>query len=306
MKVLVTGGTGFVGSHTVKRLVEAEHSVRVMARSERFVSKLRLDEVEFASGDVTIPDSLPAALKGIEAVVHCVGIIVEPRGVTFEKVVAEGARSLVQAAVEAGVSRFIYISALGTRAGAAARYHRTKWEAEETIRKSDLAFTILRPSIIFGPEDKFINFFLKFPVVVLPGGGRGRFQPIFVDDLARIVILSLTTPDSRNSTLDAGGPQQLTYREMMAIALKVSNQRKPMVPAPMAFMKLLATLHDPFQRIYLPLALFTHEQYLMMQEDNVGDNTLLLKTFPNLQLTTLEEGLRSYLGHSAKVAPSPA
>ncbi len=306
MKILVTGGTGFVGSHTVKKLVEAGHSVRVLARSERSVSKLNLNGVELASGDVTTSDSLPPALNGIEAVIHCVGIIVEPRGVTFEKVVAEGTLSLVNAAVEAHVSHFIYISALGTRPGAAARYHQTKWEAEETIRKSGLAYTILRPSIIFGPEDRFINFFLKFPVIVLPGGGRGRFQPIFVDDLARIVLLSLTTPESRNATLDAGGPQQLTYREMMTIALKVSNQRKPMAPAPMAFMKLLAILHDPFQRIYLPLALFTHEQYLMMQEDNVGDNALLLKTFPNLQLTTLEEGLRTYLSHKSRVAPSPA
>ena len=305
MKVLVTGGTGFVGSHTVRRLVEGGHSVRVLARSERSVAKLNVEGIEYASGDLTIPESLPPALDGVEAIVHCVGIIIEPAGVTFEKVVTKGTRSLVKAGVAHGVSQFTYISALGTRPGAPARYHQTKWAAEEAIRESGIAYTILRPSIVFGPEDKFINFFLKFPVIVLPGGGGGRFQPIFVDDLARIVQLSITTPEARNTILDVGGPQQMTYREMMAVALKVSGIRRPMFPAPMAFMKMLAVLHDPFQRIYLPLALFTHEQYIMMQEDNIGDNGPLLKAFPQLQLTMLEEGLRTYLEHKTTVAPSP-
>lgn len=292
MKVLVTGGAGFIGRHCVKSLRKAGHSVRVVARS----SRIRADrDLEVVCGDVTDPGSLAPALEGIDAVVHCVGIIVEPRGVTFESVVRDGALNLVTACAASGVERIVYISALGARPHARSRYHGTKWEAEESIRGSGITHTILRPSIVFGPGDAFINKLLKLPFIILPAGGGSKLQPIFVEDLSELIAQSLANPAAENQTFDSGGPEQMTYREMMTTALEVSGRRKPMISVPMGFMKLLASISDPFQKIYPPLALITREQYKMLQEDNIGDNTKLLTAFPGVKLHALREGLAAYL-----------
>jgi NADH dehydrogenase len=251
--------------------------------------------MEFAPGDVTSPETLPAALEGVDAVIHCVGIIIEPRGITFESVVRDGTRNLVEACRKSGVKRIVYISALGTRPNASSRYHQTKWAAEELIRKSEIPFTILRPSIVYGPKDQFLNRFLKMPFIVLPGGGKALFQPTYVKDLAHIVCEAVDNPALQNQTLDTGGPEKMTYREVMKTAVEAAGKRKPMISLPMGFMKLIATIHDPFQRIYPPLALLTKDQYLMMQEDNAGDNSALHKALPELKLYTFREGLEEYI-----------
>jgi uncharacterized protein YbjT (DUF2867 family) len=295
MRVLVTGGTGFIGEECALALQKAGHTARILARSKRAETEITTRGMEFAHGDVTSPESLPAALTGIDAVVHCVGIIIEPRGITFESVVRDGTKNLVEACRKAGVKRIVYISALGTRPNAASRYHQTKWAAEELIRKSGIPYTILRPSIVYGPKDQFLNRFLKMLFVVLPGGGKALFQPTYVKDLARIVCEAVDNPALQNQTLDTGGPDKMTYKEMMKTAVEAAGKRKPTISLPMAFLKLIAATHDPFQRIYPPLALLTKDQYIMMQEDNAGDNSALNKALPGLKQHTFQEGLEEYI-----------
>jgi uncharacterized protein YbjT (DUF2867 family) len=295
MRVLVTGGTGFIGEECALELQKAGHTVRILARSKQAEAELTARGMELALGDVTAPETLPAALEGVDAVVHCVGIIIEPPGITFESVVRDGTQNLVEACRKSGVKRIVYISALGTRPNAASRYHQTKWAAEELIRKSGIPYTILRPSIVYGPKDQFLNRFLKMPFIALPGGGKAMFQPTYVKDLARIVCEAVGNPALENQTLDTGGPAKMTYCEMMQTALEAAGKRKPMIPLPMAFMKLIAAIHDPFQRIYPPLALLTNDQYIMMQEDNSGDNSALEKALPELKLHTFREGLGEYI-----------
>ena len=293
MNVLVTGGHGFIGRHCVEALKSEGHNVRVLSRSEPASE-------EVAHGDVGDPASLDSALRGIDAVVHCVGIIIEPRGVTFESVVRGGTRNLVDTCKKSGVRHIIFISAMGTRPDAPSRYHRTKWEAEEAIRNSGISYTIFQPSVVFGSGDGFINKFLNMPFVPLPAGGIARFQPIFVKDLAHLVSKSLSNTAAQNKTLDAGGPDQMSFKELMSTVLHLTGRKKPMIPLPMWFMKFLAAIHDPFQKIYPPLALFTIEQYKMLQEDNVGDNSELHIVFPNVRLHSLAEGLRSYAGSKGR------
>lgn len=284
------GGNGFIGRHCVGKLLAAGHSVRVLARDGK-----GQDGVEAAGGDITQPETLPAAIEGVEAVVHSVGLIVEPRGVSFESVVRDGTRNLVNASKVAGIGHITYISAIGTRPNAPSRYHQTKWQAEEAIRASGIGFTIFRSSTVFGPEDDFINKFLRMPFIPLPGGGKGMYQPIYVNDLANVAARSVENPGAANQTFDACGPERMTYREMLQTALEVSGKRKPMISLPMWMMGMMATLGDPLQKIWLPLAPITKDQYTMLQEPNTGDNGPLLQAFPDLNLTTLREGLSNYV-----------
>lgn len=291
MRVLVTGGTGFIGGRCVASLQEAGYAVRVLARSPEKAAPVSAAGVEVLTGDFLDPHALQRATAGMDAVVHCVGIITEPRGVTFERTVAEGTRRLVDACVESGVRRLVYLSATGVRPNAVSRYHLTKWGAEEAIRASGIGYTILRASLVYGRHDHFLNFLLKFPVIVLPGGGEMRFQPLYVEDLAALVTRSLITPAAENRTFDAAGPDVLTYREMMRCAVRIRGKRRLFLPVPMPLMHLLAFLCDPFQRIYPPLALLTRDQYRMLQEDSTGDLTALREIFPDLRLHGFAEGM---------------
>ena len=295
MNVLITGGTGFIGKECALALKAAGHAVTILARSQTAGKPLESAGYRFAIGDLAIPESLRAALVGIDAIVHCVGIILEPTGVTFESVVVDGTRHLLDACNSAHITKFVYISALGTRPNAVSRYHKTKWQAEEMISASGIPYTIFRPSVVYGKGDKFINTFMKMPVLVLPGGGKGLFQPTYVKDLAQMVVSSMQNPNATNATLDAGGPDTLTYEKMMKTSLRIKGVKRIAVPSPMWLMRVLSIIHDPFQRIYLPLALITKDQYLMMQEDNIGDSSHLAKAMPEIHQRPFEVGLREYL-----------
>lgn len=155
MKVLVTGGSGFVGRALISTLVNRSHDVHVLSRSQKQLPR----GVSGVRGDVTQRASLKPACQGMEAVIHLVGIISEAGNQTYEKVHVGGTRNMLEAAGDCGVRRFIHMSALSTRPNARARYHQTKWQAEELVRASALEWTIFRPSIIYGPEDGFINLF---------------------------------------------------------------------------------------------------------------------------------------------------
>jgi len=164
MKVLVTGGSGFVGQEVLYRLEAEGHFARALARNPQSPAAHRMTtrcKVEIHQGDIVQPESLRAAVDGIEAVIHLVGIISEVGDQTFENVHARATQNMVAAAHATGMRRFLHMSALGTRANAAARYHQTKWAAEEEVRRSGLDYTLFRPSLIYGPQDQFANVFAK-------------------------------------------------------------------------------------------------------------------------------------------------
>ncbi|MFM7554674.1 MAG: complex I NDUFA9 subunit family protein [Verrucomicrobiota bacterium] len=227
MNVLITGASGFVGRAVTGEVVRAGHAVRALARRLP-----RTDDVPvvWVPGSVVSPEALSEAVRGCQAVIHLVGIIGEVGDQTFERVHHEGTLRVLEACRSAGVDRCLHMGALGTRPGAASRYHRTKWAAEEAVRGSGLRWTIFRPSVIQGPGDGFVNLFERMsrwsPVLPVVGRGTARLQPVSVGAVAQAFARALDAEVAIGKTYDLCGPDRLTLPEILATILRVTGRRR--------------------------------------------------------------------------------
>lgn len=301
MKVLVTGGTGFVGQEIVRELVARQHLVRLLVRDPYAPAVTALGHrhpLELRQADLQARAQLEEAAEGVEAIVHLVGIIGEIGPQTFERLHTRATQNLVLAAQARGVRRFVHMSALGTRPAARSRYHRTKWEAEEAVRRSGLDFTIFRPSLIYGPRDHFVNQFDQIsrfsPLLPVLGPGTARMTPIPVEDVARCFVQALEEPRSLGRTFDLGGPA-LTFNEILDAILRVRRRRrwKVHVPWPVA-RGLAATMEFLTPRLLRRAAPLNRDQLLMLQEDNEGDTSAAREIF-GIRAVPFEDGIRRYL-----------
>jgi NADH dehydrogenase len=326
MVILVTGCTGFVGSHLVNALVEQGFGVKCLARGGKGLEHLPAERITFVTGDVTKPDSLAPAMEGVDTIIHLVGIIREKGDATFERVHVEGTRNVLQAARSRGIHRFIYQSALGAREDGITGYQRTKWQAEELVRKSGLEWIITRPSIIIGKWGDFVQILVdlvkKPPVIPVIGSGEYKLQPLYVGDLAQAFIKMLgpaaagtseirnskseinpkpekpETPNSEseirnpqsaipwNRVYEFGGPEQLAFNQMLEITKEVLGVRKPMVHLPVALMKPVIRAMESV----LPNAPVTSDELAMMAEDNVTDHNAFTEVF-GIEPTAFREAL---------------
>lgn len=279
MEVLVTGGTGFVGREVLRQLAAAGHAARMLVRRPDSPSALALERrfgVRIVRGDALDPATLPAGMAGADAVIHLVGIISEVGRNTFENAHTRATENVVRAAREAGVQRHVQMSALGSRPGAASRYHRTKWAAEEIVRGSSLAWTILRPSLIYGPEDHFVNLFARLsrwsPVLPVMGAGAGLLQPVSVEATAACFVRALTEPRCEGQTIEVCGADRLSFVELLREILAVLGRRRLLLHVPLPLARLQArALEFIFPRLLGQAAPLNRDQLLMLQEDNVGD-----------------------------------
>lgn len=278
--IFVSGGTGFVGSHAVKGLVEAGHSVRLLTQSgPGLATDLPQEMAEFVRGSITDPRSLKDKMEGCDIVTNFVGIIVETRQGTFENIHVDGVRNLLDEAKGAGVKRLIHISALGTSDRPASEYFKTKWMAEQLIKTSGIPYVILRPSLVFGPEDKFFNMLkpmLFSPVVPVIGSGKTLFQPIWVEDIAACIVKAAKGGKKVEGTWEIAGPEQLTFDELldeMAEAMNMASRLKAHVPV--GLMKPFATIAETI----LPKPPLTNDQLKMLSIDNVTDSNAIIDTF---------------------------
>jgi uncharacterized protein YbjT (DUF2867 family) len=302
MKVLVTGATGFVGEEIVRQLRAAEHTIHILARnplSPRVQALVSRWGTDVHPGDVLKAASLEGALNGVDAVVHLVGIISEVGNSTFEKVHTGGTRNMVAAAQRAGVRRFVHMSALGTRPNAVSRYHQTKWAAEELVRHSGLAWTIFRPSLIYGPEDQFINLFARMircsPVVPLLGSPRARFQPVPVEAVGTAFVRSLGEPKSASQTYDLCGPEALTLSEIVDRIQAALGKRRLKLQVPLGLARCQAAgMEFVFPRLLGKAPPLNRDQLQMLQEDNVGNAQTAYELF-KLQPVPLRVGIARYL-----------
>lgn len=275
LRVLLAGGTGYVGSRMREVLRDAGHRVRLLVRSADEAAALREAGWDVAIGDVTRPNSLPSAMDRIDAIINLVAIIREQPGVTFERINYQGTVNLVEAARQAGVERWIQMSALGAGNLPDFPYHYTKWRAENYVKNSGLRWTIFRPSIVFGPSPEGYPQFIEqladvvrspAPVVPQIGDGSTRFQPIHHQDVAGCFLSALESNESIGKTYEIAGPGVYTYRQILDQIRSVLDSRKPVVPTPVILVRLGATVLEQIPGIESPV---TVDQLRMLQINNV-------------------------------------
>jgi NADH dehydrogenase len=291
MTVLVTGGTGFVGSRIVHALRAHGNEVRALAREPERAGHLATLGAELVRGDITDPASLRAALDGCTQVVHLVAILTGAAA-DFERVMTQGTRSLVAAAHEAGVERFVLMSALGSddRTKDLVPYFGAKWAMEREVEGSGLPYTTFRPSFVFGRGGALPTFVKQVryaPVVTVIGNGQQRIQPIWVDDVAEYFARALEEPAAVNRLFELGGPDVVTWDELYLALAKTLRKHRRLLHVPFPVARAGARLTQ-----WAPGAPLTTDQIAMIEAgDNAVTNTDAVDTF-NLPLVALEEQLR--------------
>jgi uncharacterized protein YbjT (DUF2867 family) len=305
--VFLTGATGFVGSHMLERLAADQHLVRALVRD---VARARRDieqrggaaaaavasgMVELVRGDAVSGEGLDDAIRGCNAVIHLVGIIMETGGATFEQSHCVATRNVVAAAQRAHVNRFVQMSALGARADGVSGYQTTKWRAEELVRASGMPFVILRPSIIFGPRDGFVSQMVDVmrsaPLVrPVPGHGRYRFRPIWIGDVVECFAQALGSERAAGKTIELVGRDELTLAELLQQIADCVGVRKPAVKVPFPIMYMNAAIMGAL----LPRPPVTTDQLRMLREGSTADPAPMLTTFDIAPLG-FRDGLQKYL-----------
>jgi NADH dehydrogenase len=295
-RVFVTGATGFVGHALLQRLCAAGHEVHCLVRRGSESALRGQGAIVRIEGDVVSGQGLEEGMASCDAVIHLVGIIREHRaaGVTFERVHTQGTVNVLEAATAAGIRRYLHMSALGTRPAAPARYHRTKWAAEEAVRASGLEWTIFRPSIIYGRGDGLVTMLAsmvrRLPVVPVIGSGRQRLQPVPVEQVAAGFVGALELPAAIKCAYEVGGPEAVTMVELLdLIGRTVGRRRVLKVHVPVGAMRPMARLLHT-----LPGFPVTPDQLLMLGEDGVCDPGPFFKTF-TLEPIPLAVGLERML-----------
>src|ERR1700756_4447037 len=297
-RTAVLGGSGFIGRYVVKRLAARGDVVPVGCRNAEEAKFLRpmgdVGQVEPLS--VVIDDEvvLPALLAGSGALVNCVGILREGGSQTFERVHHTGPAVLGRIARDAGVERFVHISAIGAEARSASAYARTKAAGETAVRDAFPTATILRPSVVFGPEDQFFNRFATMamltPMLPLIGGGETRFQPVYVGDVAEAVMRCLEDPATAGRTYELGGPKIYSLRELFELLLHEIRRRRSFVNLPFE----LAALQAKFMSI-LPNPPLTPDQVELLRRDNIVSPGALTLSSLGIAPTVVEAILPTYL-----------
>jgi uncharacterized protein YbjT (DUF2867 family) len=292
MKIFISGATGFVGGHLSRELLSRGHQLRLLAHGRRGEER---SGIEYVSGDVTSAAECAAGAKGCDAVINLVGIIREfpQKGITFEKLHIEATRTMLAAAQANGISRYLQMSALGSRPNAVSGYHRSKYAAEELVVASGLDYTIFRPSLIFGPEDAFVNmlagFIRSFSVVPVIGDGKYRMQPISADDVARCFALALEKPATVGKAYNICGSDRLTYLEIVdAVAKALGRYFVVKMKNPLVLMQFVTPLLEKF-----PFYPVTSDQITMLLEESICDGSWQ-GTF-GFQPIGFEKGISGYL-----------
>jgi NADH dehydrogenase len=302
-RVVVVGGGGFVGRHLVARLSAAGHVVVVPTRRRESAKHLiLLPTVEVVEADVFDRSVLAHLLAGATAVINLVGILNESGRATFARSHIELVRTLTAACAAAGVRRFLQMSALHADPAGPSRYQRSKGEAETIVKASPLAWTIFRPSVIFGPEDSFLNLFAQLsrllPVVAL-ASPDARFQPVYVGDVAHCMAYALTDDATHGQSYDLCGPTAYTLRDLVRYVGQVSGAVRPIIPLGPRLSRLQATALE-----MLPGTLMSRDNLASMTRDSVCDCA-----FPavfGIAPTALEAIAPDYLAPAARHSPYDA
>jgi NADH dehydrogenase len=270
--VTVFGASGFIGRHVVRRLAKHGLRIRAAVRSPNTAHFLQpmgdVGQIQMVRADVTARDSVSLAVDGATDVINLVGILSEGWGRKFSDIHVEGAGEIAQAAQAAGVKTLVHVSALGADPNSESRYARTKAEGEAAVRDAFPGATIVRPSIVFGPEDSFFNRFGNMaryaPAMPLIGGGATRYQPVFVGDVAEAIARIIETPALQGRVYEFGGPNVYTFRELIEFILHTTGRKRFLADLPFPLATAIGSLAQ-----YLPGKVLTADQVHLLKSDNV-------------------------------------
>lgn len=281
--ITIIGGTGFLGRYVVRRLAKAGYRLRIISRNPDAALHLKtagdVGQVALIPGSLALPESILPALDQCYAVINLAGILAESGAQKFLAVHARGPERLAQMAKSAGVERFVHVSALGVDKATGSYYARSKVLGEKAVLAAFPDAVVLRPSVIFGAEDNFINQFARMaalaPALPLIGGGATQFQPVYVDDVAKAIEACLLLPDFKNHTFELGGPETFSFKQILEYILRQTGRDKPLVNIPFGMASLIGTFGE-----IMPRPPLTRDQVRLLKFDNVVSPNA--KTFANL------------------------
>lgn len=271
--VTIYGGSGFLGRYVTQELARTGCRIRIAVRRPDLAGHLQpfggVGQIHAVQANLRYPDSVSKAAEGADAVVNLVGILFETGKQKFSSVQAEGARNVARAAKAAGAEALVHVSAIGADPRSASHYAQSKAAGETHVRKAFPDAVILRPSIIFGPEDNFFNLFAGMarvsPVLPLIGGGRTRFQPVYAADVAKAVVASLEGGAKKGEIYELGGPEIVTFKEVLQRILRYTDRQRLLMPYPFW----MARINAAFLQL-LPSPLLTVDQVRLLETDNVA------------------------------------
>lgn len=300
--VTIFGGTGFVGTYAVEELAKTGVSLKVVSRDPDNGLKVktagRVGQVALVQGNLRNEASVRQAVQGSDVVINLVGLLFEHGKQNFTAIHAQGAEFLAKAAKEAGVKQFIHVSALGVDKSSQSKYARTKLTGEKAVRAAFPEATLIRPSIIFGPEDNFFNMFARMasfsPFLPLIGGGKTKFQPVYVADVAKAVAAVVANPDFSGKALELGGPKTYSFKELMELLLHTLRKKRCLLPVPFAFASLKAFFLE-----FMPHPPLTRDQVQLLKIDNVVNPQALGFKELGIKPTAVESVLPGYLAPTA-------
>ena len=294
----VFGGSGFIGRYVVTILARDGWQVRAAVRRPDEALFLKtagvVGQVTPVAANVRDRASVAQAVEGVDAVVNLVGILHEGGKQRFQAVQAEGARTIAEEAARAGAAHLVHISAIGADAKSNSSYARTKAEGEAAVRQAFPNATILRPSIVFGPEDGFFNRFAKLarisPFLPLIGGGATRFQPVYVGDVADAVVKAIEMPAAAGQTYELGGPKIYRFADLMRMLLKETGRKRLLLPVPFPIASLMGAVLQ-----CLPMPQLTLDQVRLLKRDNVVSDGAAGLSALGIAPTSVEAIIPTYL-----------
>lgn len=279
--VTVFGGSGFIGRHVVRALARDGWRIRVATRRPDLAFHLQplgtVGQIAPIQANLRYPDSIVHALRDAEAVVNLVGILSETGEQKFDALHADGAKTLASAAKAEGASAFVHISAIGADANSASAYARSKAKGEAAVREAFAEAVILRPSVVFGPEDHFFNRFAAMarfmPALPLIGEGKTKLQPVFVGDVAKAVALAVDGKATQGAIYELGGPEVATLKRILEFVLKITERKRFLAPVSFAQAKFIGGLTEALTKLSLGLFpeifAITSDQVELLKTDNV-------------------------------------
>jgi NADH dehydrogenase len=318
--VTVFGGSGFLGRNAVRALAQAGYRIRVAVRCPANANYLppmgHVGQIQLFRCNVRDPEQVAGALKGASAAINLTGLLSQRGGQSFRAIHTEAAESIAKAAAGAGVKALVHVSAIGADPDSQSKYACTKGEGEARVRAAFPDAAILRPSIVFGPEDKFFNKFAGLarflPALPLIGGGHTKFQPVFVGDVAAAILRCVQDTNTRGKTYELGGPNVFSFKELMRIMLHEIGRRRILLPMPF-FLARIEAFFLQIPATILPVdPLLTMDQVTLLRSDNVVSAGALTLADLGIAPDSLEAILPTYLwrfrakGQYQDVTPSRA